>query len=456
MNIKKQFLLVSHLLLLLIVSTEITAQKKKKNSLWQQLNSSTTKDSTGADYLTNSSIRYEDFTYKQNIKSVQLFDASFELSQPIINFDSDDKLKLAFDDLDGERSNFSYTFIHCNSDWQPSDLLPNEYIEGFNDNPINDYVFSFNTLQKYVHYSTIFPNSNVRLTKTGNYILKVYENGDPDNIVLTRRFLIFKNKIKIQAKVKPASIIAERNYRQEIDFTINRAGYQINNPYGDLKIVITQNNRWDNMKTDLKPLFVRDDELVFDYDDINVFNGGNEFRNFDMKSIRYLSERLYKVRKDSMGYKVELMNDENRAFKRYSFIQDINGKCLIKNQDGRNSETDAEYCYVHFFIPYESPMKDGNFYVFGAFNAWQCSNENMLKYNYERFGYECSLYLKQGYYNYEYIFIDDKTKQADETLIEGNHQETENDYSIYVYHRAIGTYYDQLIGVRKLNSMVDR
>jgi Domain of unknown function (DUF5103) len=457
MKIKHSLLSVATIFFFSCVCTHISvAQKNKKGGWWKQLNSSD-KDSTAEDYLASNAIRYEDAVYKSNIKSVQLGDESFEMSQPLINMDGDDKLKLSFDDLDADRKNFTYAFIHCNADWQPSDLLPNEYTEGFSDNPINDYSFAFNTLQKYTHYFAIFPNNNVRLTKSGNYILKVYENNDPDNIVLTRRFMIFKNKIKIQSRVKPATIVSDRNYKQEIDFTINRAGYNINNPYGDLQIVITQNNRWDNARKNLKPLFVRDDELVYDYDDINVFNGGNEFRNFDTKSVRYITERVYKIRKDTTGgYRVELLNDENRAFKRYVTVRDINGKFLIKNQDSQNSDNEADYCNVCFFIPYENPMNNGNLYVFGGFNAWQMNQENKMKYNYERLGYECNIYVKQGYYNYEYVFLPDKATEADETLTEGNHQETENDYTIYVYHRAMGTFYDQLIGVKKLNSITDR
>jgi hypothetical protein len=131
----------------------------------------------------------------------------------------------------------------------------------------------------------------------------------------------------------------------------------------------------------------------------------------------------------------------------------MNGDFLIKVQEGSNSEVEADYCYVTFFLPYDAPLTDGNLYVFGAFNAWKCNTENLLHYNPARFGYECTLYLKQGYYNYEYVFLKDGEVAADETLIEGMHYDTENDYSIYVYHRQPGTFYDQLIGVKRLNSM---
>ena len=442
------------LFLFLCFNTSISsAQKPKKTNLWRSLNTPANVDSVADDYYGSNTIRYDDFVYKKNIKTVQLRDESFELTKAILNLGSEEKLKLSFDDLDADLKNYSYTLIHCNYNWEPSDLMPNEFIDGFLDNSINDYRYSFNTLQKYTHYNVSFPNNSLRIIKTGNYILKVYQDNNPDNIVITRRFLVFQNKISIESNVVAASIIEDRLFKHEIDFKINYSGYQINNPYSDLKIILTQNNRWDNAKTNLKPVYVKDQELVYDYDEQNVFAGGNEFRFFDMRSIRYHSERIYSVKTDSAGNHVELFNDEKRSFKRYYSQSDMNGDFLIKIQEGNNSEVEADYCYVSFFLPYDAPLTDGNLYVFGTYNAWKCTNENLLHYNPARFGYECTLYLKQGYYNYEYVFLKDGDVAADETLIEGMHYDTENDYSIYVYHRQVGTFYDQLIGVKRLNSM---
>lgn len=429
--------------------TTCFAQKKKRSGIF----AASPTDSVTEDYYGDNAIRYEDYVYKKYIKTVQLHDESFELSQPILNLESQERLKLSFDDLDADLKNYSYTLIHCNSNWEPSDLQPAEYIDGFADNAITDYRYSFNTLQKFTHYNAVFPNNSTRITKSGNYILKVYLDGDPSAIAITRRFLVYQNKIMIESRVLQASIIEDRNYKHELDFIINHSGYQINNPFGDLKIVITQNNRWDNAKTNFKPVFVKDMELVYDYDQENVFTAGNEFRYFDIKSIRYHSERVYDVKTDSAGNHVYLYTDEKRTFKRYYTYSDINGKFLVKVQEGTNSEVEADYCYVTFFLPYDAALTDGNLYVFGAFNAWKCNQENLMRYNQKRFGYECTLYLKQGYYNYEYAFLKDGETAADNTLIEGMHYETENDYTIYVYHRKQGTFYDQLIGVKRLNSM---
>jgi hypothetical protein len=399
-------------------------------------------------------LQYDDDVYKKEIQTIELRSPDFELSQPVIGLNSGEVLKLSFDDLSYELQNYSYTFIHCDANWEPSSLMSSEFIDGFADNAINEYHYSTTTLQKYIHYNATFPTNSTRFTKSGNYILKVYQDNNPDDLVLTKRFMIYDNKISIAGNVSAASIIADKNYSQEIDFTIDHTGYEINNPYGDLQIFILQNNHWSGAKSGLKPVYVKDQQLVFDYDQENVFPGGNEFRNFDIKSIRYHSEHIAAIRTDSLENHVYLFADEKRAFKQYSSQQDINGNFVIKIQERPNNETDADYCYVSFFLKHDGGLPDGDLYIFGAFNGWKCTSENRMTFNPERMGYEGLLHLKQGYYNYEYVFKDDKQK-IDETLIEGSHAITENDYTILVYHRFPGTFYDQLIAVKRLNSRND-
>lgn len=436
------------LLTFFLSDTDGFSQNKKKSGLWKALTTPATSDSSE-----NSTIHYYDYVYKPNIKTVQLHDANFEISQPVLPLGSQQTLKLSFDDLDADFKNYTYTFIHCNASWEPDDLVPAEFMDGPPENPITDYAYSLNTRQRFTHFNLLFPNSYVNFTKSGNYILKVIQDGNANNLVITKRFMIYENKVKVICKVIPSNIIEYRNYKQQLNFTINHAGYTITNPYVDLKVVITQNNHWDNAKINLKPLFVKDNELVYENDDANVFTGGNEFRYFDLKSIRYHTERVASINTDTAGIHVELLPDEKRTFKRYSTYADINGNFLIKVEEGTNYELESEYCEVQFFLASETPLTNGNLYLFGAYNGWQCNSENLMHYNAKHLGYECTMYLKQGYYNYEYVFLKDGTTATDETEIEGMHYETENDYTIYVYHNQQGTFYDQLIGIGRLNSV---
>jgi hypothetical protein len=407
------------------------------------------------EYVNDNQLRYEDYIYKKNIKTVQLYEATWEFGPALIKFNSGEQLLLSFDDLDADKKFYSLSVVHCDAKWNPSDLMQSEYISGFFDLNLINFNFSVNTLQRYTHYSILFPTQNMQLTKSGNYIVYVYQDGDKDKLILTRRFMVFDEKVSIIGNVRQAIGNDEQYTKQHLDFSIINTSYDITNPYTDLKVVLTQNYRWDNAIYDIKPTFATPQQLTYSLDDASTFNGGAEFRYFDTRSLRTYTERIKNIYKDSLSKNhVELYPDENRIFRHYIFYNDLNGGFLIKNRDMTgNQDVEADYVWVKFFLPYDAPVSQGNFYVLGKLTNWKLDKSNRMTYNYKRQGYECELYVKQGYYNYIYAYLPDKSKAGDETLTEGNHWETENDYVIYVYHRKRGTYYDQLISIRKFNSL---
>jgi hypothetical protein len=408
-----------------------------------------------ADYVNDNVMHYSDWTYQPSILSVQLHESSFDANPAVLELNSGNVLELSFDDLDFDKKNYSMSFEHCTANWEPSNLMPSEFINGFFEANILNFSFSTNTIQKYTHYSITFPQANINFTKSGNYIVYVYQDNDKEKLILTKRFMIYENKVSVLSTLNQAIGNDEQYEKQHIDFSLVNSGYEITNPFTDLKIVITQNNRWDNAINDIKPTFVEPTKLTYSLDDKSTFNGGNEFRFFDTRSLRTYTERVNLIYRDSVSkYHIELKTDELKTFKNYSFYNDINGSYLIKNKDMvGNPDVEADYAWVHFFFPYDNAQSEGNFYVLGKLTEWKTNHTNRLNYNYKKLGYEGKLYLKQGYYNYSYVFLSDHKKGGDQTLTEGNHWETENDYSIYVYHRQRGTYYDQLIAVKRLNSM---
>lgn len=407
------------------------------------------------DYVNDNQMRYEDWTYKSYIKTVQLHESSFDANPALLQLNGTELLELSFDDLGADKKEYAISFVHCDANWEPSNLLNAEFMNGFFEANIINYNYSTNTIQKYTHYSILFPQSNMQFTKSGNYIAYVYEDNNKEKIVLTKRFMIYENKVTVVATVRQAMGNDEQDEKQHVDFSILNSQYELTNPFSDLKVVISQNNRWDNVVNSIKPTFVEPGKLTYSLDDKSTFNGGNEFRYFDTRSLRTYTERVYDIRKDSSYiYHVELKNDELKSFKNYSFYNDLNGGFLIKNQDMIGSpDIEADYAWIHFFLPYENAQGAGNFYVLGKLTEWRLNTANRMTYNYKKMGYECNLFVKQGYYNYTYVYLKDDKKGGDETFSEGNHWETENDYAIYVYHRQRGTYYDQLVAIKRINSL---
>jgi hypothetical protein len=393
--------------------------------------------------------------YGNMIKTVLLYKDGFEMSAPVMNISSGERLKLSFDELNSDLKRFRYTIRHCEADWTTSsELMISDYIEGFQDDAINDFGYSYNTTTNFTHYSLVFPTSNLRPKLSGNYIIIVYLD-DPSNVVLTWRFMVVENTaLSVAGNIHQANNVNDRFTRQQVDFTLEYNGMTINDPTREIKIVITQNDRSDNAVKGLKPRFVSGSSMDYTDEPQSLFNGGNEFRSFDIKSLLYQTERIRKIDYDKNGYHVYLLDDLRRTFKNYITDKEINGRKLIKNEDhAQNSDIEADYAHVHFFLPFEAPLSNGQIYILGAVTDWQLNDSSRMNYDIQRKGYEKTLFVKQGYYNYLYVFKDNKTGRSDESLIEGNHWETENEYTIWVYYHPAGIQYDRLIAVQDLNTI---
>ena len=396
-------------------------------------------------------IRYENYIYQRNIKTVIFHKLGSDFAYPIIELNSDSQIQLKFDDSDNEIKDFNYTIIHCNSDWQPSDLSPIEYIEGFVENQISDYESSFNTLILYNHYKLTFPNDDIKPTVSGNYILLVYEDFDRERIVLTRRFWVNEKKIHIKAEVKRSTLVSSISKSQEITFDISHNFIQY--PIDNLKVFIAQNNRQDNMLQNLQPAFIQGNKLIYNNPADLIFSGGNEYRYFNIKNTKYVTERVSSIHYENPYYYFRIVTDKNEAYLPYSYHQDLNGERLITADNTEDSDIESDYVFAEFILKRNTELLSGNFYVFGAISDWRLSENNKMIYDKKKKAYTLRLFLKQGYYNYEYAFAETKESEIDNTIIEGSHYETENDYIIYVYYREPGSVYDKLIGVKFANSM---
>ncbi|HUU99973.1 MAG TPA: DUF5103 domain-containing protein [Bacteroidales bacterium] len=392
--------------------------------------------------------------FTDKIKTVQLFKEGWNLSYPIIRLNSAEKLVLHFDLLGDQIETYYYTFIHCDKDWKKSDIFTGNFIEGYPENPLEEYKHSFNTTVNYVHYKLVFPNDRIRLMLSGNYILSVFPVNEPEKPVLTHRFIITEEIVRISIDLHRPKMTSDVNTSQQVDFTVNHSGVNITDPYRNIYATVLQNGRWNNAKRDLKPDFFGNNELKYSaLSDKNIFFGGNEFRYFDIKSIRYQTEYVRKIDYLMGNYHVWLYPSENREFKPYFYWQDFNGKYYVAVQEGQNPETDADYVYVYFTLPSKFLISGGKIYVSGALNNWSFDKNNLMNYNMESGQYESVMLLKQGWYNYEYVYLKDGTSDGVASLFEGSHYETENDYTVIIYYRNPYDRYDRVIGTQIVNTL---
>ncbi|MFK8100948.1 MAG: DUF5103 domain-containing protein, partial [Saprospiraceae bacterium] len=432
-----------------------------------------------------------DFVYVDHIRSVAFHPNGLVTSMPVMNLGAQAQLLLSFDDLDADDKEYIYKIVHCNYDWTPSEMQEMDFLRGFNGEEIETYDYSSNTLREYTHYELALPNEDINWLLSGNYLVHVYDNEDEEKIVLTRRFMIVDTKMSIEHNFQTPAISNKYNTHQEIDFSIRHEGIKIKNPRSDIKVYVMQNGRWDGALKDLKPFFVKNEVLSYDYQDEIIFPAGKEFRFFDLRTLRYRGSFVKELTTDSDGYNALLYPDESRTFKNYSSFNDINGKFVIQNIDGlssnfnandlankigtnqgqtgdlqqaiannnqilqdlmssnlslddRNHTLEGDYVDVYFVLEKPLPLENASVYVIGGFTDWQAKAAYKLEYNAERNAYYTHALLKQGFYNYVYGVLPDGGKQLDIEQLEGNWYETENEYTILVYYRPFGSRYDQL------------
>lgn len=394
-------------------------------------------------------------TYVENIGIVRCHTVGLDLALPVVSLRGNDQVLLSFDDLDGDAKDYYYTVQLCDHDWTVSELPTFQYLDGFESNRFQEFNYSSNTLQPYTNYQVLLPNPDIKLTKAGNYIIKVYLNDNPEELAFTQRMYVVDNKVQVNGSVIPSNSIRFRKTHQEVDFVVEHQGYPISNAFQSIEATVMQNGREDNAVMGLKPNFVRDQKLIYDYETENLFPALKEFRWVNLQSLIMLDERIKLLEMFQGRQHAYVAPDPIRSYDQYVYRRDINGRFIINDQDDFDPAINGDYVLTHFTLPFNNELPSGKIYVMGGFNNWQRTAANTMTFNDKRSAYELVYPLKQGYYNYLYAYEEYPGAPLDFSLIEGNYFETENDYTILIYHRPFGQLYDALIGVKTVNTLVN-
>ncbi len=401
-------------------------------------------------------IAYEDRVYEPNVKTVQFYRGNNPFTYPIIYLGEETRLTLEFDvlqTLDMQPESFIIDVISCDHDWTPSGFLPLEFIDGFNSDRLYYDNRSQNTLVPYVHYRYAFPAEGSSFKRSGNYLLRVYRSGNEEDLILTRRLIVTDHKMIVTPAMGESRMADQRRRVQRVDFNLRFATQfpGIFDPRNDLKVYILQNFRWDNAVSGLQPMFFTAEQLDYQFDAANNFEGGNEYRMLDIRSTRFRTQSVQTMVNEDTIIRYSLFTDEPRPKNVYFSRQDLNGNYAISVQEYPNASYEADYVFVRFGLKWGEPIKDADVYLMGKYNDWRLDPENQLSYNPAASRYECELLLKQGVYDYCYVLKSPSNGHLDEAKFEGSHSETENYYTILVYYKPIGARGAELVGMRHVN-----
>lgn len=393
-----------------------------------------------------------------NIRSVKLNATGNQLQYPVIRLNSSDRLELRFDDMDADVKYYAYTFVLCNADWSPAQLSQFDYMRGFSNVRINTYRNSSIALTPYTHYFSELPDRNTFPTRSGNYLLKVFLNGDTSQLAFTRRFLVVDNRVTSSATVVQPFNQAIFRSHQKINFQVNVQNIKPTNVFQQIRVVILQNNRWDNALTNLQPTFVRQNVLEYNTENEGLFPGQKEWRWVNLSSLRLQTDRIERGEYTNRGQTLFVKPEGERKDLRYMFYRDANGMYQLGNVENNNPFWQGDYATVWFrFVPPQNePYADKDLYLFGELTNYEFSERNKMQFNKETGAYENTQLLKQGIYDYMYLLRDRKNGQSDAAQTEGNWWETENNYTILVYYRPMGGRADELVSILQVNALANR
>ena len=392
--------------------------------------------------------------YKPEVQTVLLYADDNQLNDPIIPLDDMmGRLTLSFDIIDGDGEVLNYTFIHCNHDWQPTEIQRLQYASGYESDRLDDYAFSRNTLIDYVNYQLKFPREEMMPLISGNYLLIVFGD-DLNDLYFTRRFMVVDEKVHVGATVpRYPDDLTLTDTHQQLNVSVNMSNYLTGNTQLYSFLTIRQNGRWDNAAEGLKPTYVYPDYISFEHHPQTVFEGTNQFVRFNTSNFYFQSENLAHIRQTDESFEIDIATAESWAKKAYTSYEDIHGEKFIYVEDENlDNATEADYCRVNFFYKSEAPLTHEDLYIMGALNDWCFNESNKMTYDYRLRGYTCSMVLKQGYYNYMFVTLDRQTHEIMTDLTAGNHWETNNVYKLYFYFYNTLKGYDELIGYSMVNS----
>ena len=381
------------------------------------------------------------------IKTIQFKSNTPESQLPILRLG--EPIILEFDVLNNNEEDFYYEIEHYNFDWTPSVLAKAEFLSGTDNFRIIDYFNSFNTYQIYSHYKLTIPNQQTRgLTKSGNYMIYVYD--DYGELMFSRKFMVYEPLVNVGVSVKRSRDVKQIAEMQSVDININSTTINFNNPNETVKVLVIQNNNLYTAIDNLKPQYTLGNELIYRYANESLFYGGNEYLYFETKDLRAASIGVQFINLQDL-YNTYLFTNTSRKGSPYTFFPDINGNFVITAIDRSDIDVEADYSQVHFSLAIDE-LVGKEVYVYGNFNNYALEELNRMTYNPQSRTYQSTFRLKQGFYNYKYVTLDNEGN-FDENAISGSYWETENNYKVLAYYRDLGTRYDRLIGFGEINSV---
>ena len=387
--------------------------------------------------------------FNERVKTVQVTAGGDLFAPQVVVLGAGDRLTVAFDHLDDDRQYLRWRAVRCDANWQPSRLAESEWLDGFNESIIEDYDFSHATTVHYVHYWFTFPNRDIDPKLSGNYLIQVYPEDNPDDIWFQTRVMVSEQSAPVSASVTSRTDVDYNDAHQQLTVAVDTERAGISDPFNDITVMISQNGRADNEVALRQPLRMSGRTAIYEHQKPLVFEAGNEYRRFETSSVNYPGMRVDAISYFDPYYHFKLYTDTPRADESYSYDETQKGRFVVREYNSSESDLDADYAVVHFSL--EMPEQPGTMiFLDGDFTSRRFNPESQMLYNPTTGRYEKAMLLKQGHYNYQYLAVPPGANRGTTAIVEGDNYQTINEYLIKVYTRGPLDRTDRLIGVSRI------
>jgi len=375
---------------------------------------------------------------EKNIKSILLYRTGSQFNPPIIRLGTADRMILEFDAIINSSEQYRIEFTHHNRNWERSNLLANDYIDGFEQTFITGGERSRPRNPLYFHYSYTFPNEQVNFTRSGNYMIQVYDNVTGQKL-FNLPFFVHENEGKISSFVETIFNTGRNGRPLDQPFSTYIYPDFVEFPQFDLSFTFSQNQLWGTTKTSETFDTSVPGEVRFHLTRDRAYPSDFEFNILDLSQLQIDGTQILDIQPRFDPPKVFLNQD----------IQNFasNPVPVSPSRFGiPDNKLSSRFVEVYFSFEPRNGLENGaKVYLLGDFNQWQVDKNLQMTYDSVSGYWETNTLIKQGKYSYKYLLIQNKIARP--LSLDDGYTRSNQQYISFVYFNDPAQRFDRLLQV---------
>jgi hypothetical protein len=362
-------------------------------------------------------------------------------NRPVMELGSRDVLHIGFDELSHDSHRYICHLTRCEADWsETTDVFESDWLQGFNDFPLDDYQNSLNTTVNYTHYEFTIPNSQCMIRMSGNYRLSIFDEDNGHEKILDAEFYVVEPVVNIGLNLTTNTDIDVNKSHQQVSINLEYKDLNVIRPEDEIYTVVMQNWNEQTARLNPAPQYTYHQGLRWEHQRELIFDAGNEYHKFEVLDVSHPTMGIDRIGWDGKRYQAFPFTTTVR--RNYLTDESANGAFYIRNSNRSEIAYTCDYVWVNYTL--EAPYS-GEIFLQGQWTNNADATAYQMQYDANSQCYIAQVMQKQGYYSYQYVDKDGRTAPT-----EGNFFQTRNKYQVLVYYKGLGDRTWRLVGYRGL------